>query len=56
MLKIRAFTTWISCQKVRTRSYGSEAKEGTAAGYMKKVKELKGTFAGLLALLCRYKL
>ncbi|XP_060594103.1 hillarin-like [Ruditapes philippinarum] len=51
--KVRALTTWMSCQKIRTRAYGNDAKPGTVLGYMKQIKELQGTFAGLLALLCR---
>jgi hypothetical protein len=54
IVKVRSLTTWMSCQKIRTRAYGNDAKPGTVLGYMKQIKELQGTFAGLLALLCRY--
>ncbi|XP_045216355.2 hillarin-like [Mercenaria mercenaria] len=53
ILKVRALATWMSCQKIRTRQYGNEAKPGTVLGYMKQIKDLQGTFAGLLTLLCR---
>ena len=54
VIKVRALCTWMSCQKTRTRSYGSDAKPGTVLGYMKQIKESTGTYAGLLAHLCRY--
>ncbi|KAL4227722.1 hypothetical protein ACF0H5_013157 [Mactra antiquata] len=53
ILKVRALTTWISCQKIRTRNYGNDTKPDTVMAYMKQMKDLKGTFAGLLTLLCR---
>jgi len=51
--RVRALTTWLAGQKVRTRPYGADAKPGTVLGYMKQIKENKGTFPGLLAHLCR---
>ena len=51
--KVRLIVVWISLQKIRTRQYGPDAKDGTPLGYMRQIKEGKGTFAGLLAKLCR---
>lgn len=53
IVKVRALVTWMCCQKIRTRQYGADAKPGTVMGYMKQMKEGKGTFAGLLTNLCR---
>ncbi|XP_052212948.1 uncharacterized protein LOC127831903 isoform X2 [Dreissena polymorpha] len=51
--RVRALVTWLGCQKIRSRQYGSDTKKGTVLGYMKQIKDLQGTFAGLLTLLCR---
>ena len=52
--KVRLLVVWMCVQRIRTRQYGADAKEGTPLGYMKKIKEGSGTFAALLAQLCRY--
>ena len=52
--KVRLLVVWMCVQRIRTLQYGADAKEGTPLGYMKKIKEGSGTFAALLAQLCRY--
>ncbi|KAK3602768.1 hypothetical protein CHS0354_027766 [Potamilus streckersoni] len=51
--KVRAITVWMSAQNFRTRDYGGNIEENTPLAYMKRIRESRGTFAGLFALICR---
>ena len=51
--KVRSLIVWMSCQRIRTRTYPVMTKVDTPIGYMKLIKEGRGTFAAFYAQLCR---